>query len=220
VIKTGYMLAFMLLLAVPARSDLIYVDLPPPEGYFGGINGTTATKSFDLDSNGTVDIEFVAGLEIFGFWTQMPETTRVVTAPGYGIVPMQPGEAIGATLGPTQHPRASLISDSQVWANVLGLGNLSFGFNDGDDVVGGAWHDEATGIGDNAYLGIEFLGDAGTHYGWIHIQEFAGLGGWFYEYAYEDTPGASLIAGVIPEPSSVLLLLLGGACLLSLRRKC
>ena len=67
-------------------------------------------------------------------------------------------------------------------------GNLSFGFNDGDDVVGGAWHDEATGIGDNAYLGIEFLGDAGTHYGWIHIQEFAGLGGWFYEYAYEDTP--------------------------------
>jgi len=36
VIKTGYMLAFMLLLAVPARSDLIYVDLPAPRRLFRG----------------------------------------------------------------------------------------------------------------------------------------------------------------------------------------
>lgn len=219
-IKTGYILAFMLLLAVPARSDLIYVDLPPPEGFFGGINGTTATKSFDLDSNGTVDIEFVAGLEIFGFYVQAPLTTRVVAVPGYGVVPMQFGEQVGFELGPTQHPRASLRSETQEWSAITGQARLSFRFNDGDDVVGGPWHDEATDVGDKAYLGIEFQGDAGTHYGWIHIEEFAGVGGWFYEYAYEDTPGASLIAGVIPEPSSILLLLLGGSFLFALRRKC
>ena len=213
-------MALLLLLAGAARSDLIYVDLPPPEGFFGIGPGNPFTKSFDLDKNGTVDIEFVAGVNIFGFFAQMPLTTRVVIAPGYGIVPMQPGEEVGSALGSTQHPRASLVSSTQEWMNFPSLANLSFAFNDGGDVTGGAWHPEGAGIGDDGYLGVEFQGDSGTHYGWIHIEEFAGVGGWFYEYAYEDTAGKSLVAGVVPEPSSTLLLLLGSACVYVARRKC
>ncbi len=212
-------LASCLLLAIPASGDLIYVDLPPPEGFFGIGSGNPFTKSFDLDMNGTVDIEFVAGTDIFGFFAQMPATTQVVVAPGYGIVPMQQGEVIGLTLNSTQHPRASLISSSQEWMNFPGLANLSFGFNDGSDVVGGAWHDEVTGVGDNGYLGVAFQGDNGTHYGWIHIEEFAGVGGWFYEYAYENTPGTGLIAGAVPEPSSVALFTIGAIGAWTLRKR-
>jgi hypothetical protein len=85
--------------------------------------------------------------------------------------------------------------------------------------TGGPWHDETTDIGDHGYLGIEFLGDTGTHYGWIHIEEFAGVGGWFYDYAYDDSAGVGLVAGVIPEPSTFLLLVLGGTALLALRKR-
>jgi hypothetical protein len=126
---------YISLLAVTARSDLTYVDLPPPEGFFGIGPGNPFTKSFDLDLNGTVDIEFVAGVDIFGFFVQAPPTTRVVAVPGYGVVPMQYGEFIGLNLGPTLHPRAALRSNPQEWSPITGLARLSFAFNDGGDVT-------------------------------------------------------------------------------------
>ncbi len=190
--------AILLLAAAPASSSIVYVDLPPPEGFFGGAFGRPATKSFDIDGNGTIDIEFVAGLEILGFYVKAPPSTRVVVVSGYGVLPMQPGEVIGPELGPTSHPRACLFPDPPLWTALTGLATLSFGFNDNGDVTGGPWHPEGAGIGDDGYLGFEFTAEDGVHYGWIHILEFAGIGGWFYEYAYEGRPGAPILAAAKP----------------------
>jgi len=190
--------AILLLAGKPASSSIVYVDLPPPEGFFGIGPGNPFTKTFDLDQNGTTDLEFVAGVEIFGFYVKAPPSTRVVVVSGYGVLPMQPGEVIGPELGPTSHPRASLFPDPPLWIALRGLARLSFGFNGNGDITGGPWHPEGAGIGDDGYLGFEFTAEDGVHYGWIHIREFAGLGGWFYEYAYERRPGVPILAAAKP----------------------
>lgn len=209
--------AFYLLLAIPASSDLVYVDLPPPEGLFGSVDGSTAVKSFDLDNNGSVDVEFLSN-SAFGFYVQMPTTTRITWVDGFGTLPMPMGEVIASELGPTLHPKASLYSADPEWMNFETTVNLSY-YQDNPTqwppapTILGSWGDE------DAYFALEFQGDNGTHYGWIHIEEFAGFGGWFYEYAYEDTPGTGLIAGVIPEPSSMILFVVGIVGVWTLRKK-
>ena len=136
--------------------------------------------------------------QLLGFYVKAPPPNRVVFVSRYGVLPMQPGEVIGPELGPTSHPRASLFPDPPLWTALTGLATLSFGFNDNGNVTGGPWHPEGAGIGDDGYLGFEFAAEDGVHYGWIHIQEFAGAGGWFFEYAYESRPGVPIVAGAKP----------------------
>lgn len=210
-------LTFCLLLAIPASSDLIYVDLPPPEGFFGSVDGSTAVKSLDLDNNGTVDVEFLSN-SAFGFYVQMPTTTRITWVDGFGTLPMPAGETIGAELGPTLHQEASLYPQDPEWRNFGTTVNLSY-YQENPT----SWPPEPTILGswgeENAYFALEFQGDTGTHYGWIHIEEFAGYGGLFSEYAYENTPYTSLIAGAVPEPSSAILLTIGAIGAWTLRKR-
>ena len=75
------------------------------------------------------------------------------------------------------------------------------------------------------YVGVQFTADDGTHYGWIDVA--GGVAGAYdemaygvvYSWAYEDTPDAPIVAGVIPEPSSVMLLLVGAGGLWMARQK-
>ena len=131
---------------------------------------------------------------------------------------MQFDETIGSILGPTANPRAALFPNPQNWFAITQYFQLSHGFNDGGDISGGPWHPFEDGYGEDAYLGFEFQGDNGRHHGWIRIHEFAGLGGFFREHAYEDTPGAAIRAGQIPEPSTWAFIL-GGVTLAALRRR-
>jgi hypothetical protein len=71
------------------------------------------------------------------------------------------------------------------------------------------------------YLGLKMeLNDSGlTNYGWvgIHILNEADATGEVVGYGYETTPNAPIAAGAVPEPSSLLICVIGGA-LLSGRR--
>lgn len=74
---------------------------------------------------------------------------------------------------------------------------------------------------DSAYAGLEFQLDGQTHYGWLRlgapIPELNG--GWLYEYAYDTRPGATIVAGAVPEPSAAALLALASAALWFFRRR-
>jgi len=74
---------------------------------------------------------------------------------------------------------------------------------------------------DSAYAGLEFQLDGQTHYGWLRlgapIPELNG--GWIYEYAYDTRPGATILAGTVPEPSAAALLALASAALCFFRRR-
>lgn len=66
------------------------------------------------------------------------------------------------------------------------------------------------------FIGVEFLIEEQTHYGWIEFYS-PGFGGVMTRWAYETEPGVGIEAGAIPEPSSLIF---GGlAAILILGRK-
>jgi len=73
--------------------------------------------------------------------------------------------------------------------------------------------------GHHAYMGVEFDIAGVMHYGWIDLwvapdNPYAEIYGW----AYETDPGVSIIAGAIPEPATILLLLGGVVAVVVSRR--
>lgn len=70
-------------------------------------------------------------------------------------------------------------------------------------------------MGQNAYLGVEFSIGNSTHYGWINLDihdsyPFGRIHGW----AYESTPGMPIMAGAIPEPTTLSLIGIGAMAIL------
>jgi hypothetical protein len=74
--------------------------------------------------------------------------------------------------------------------------------------------------GQHAYMGVEFDIAGGTHYGWIDMYVAAdGPYAEIYGWAYETQPGVSILAGAVPEPSTVLLMAAGSLALLYSRAR-
>ena len=69
---------------------------------------------------------------------------------------------------------------------------------------------------DHQYMGVRFQGDAGMLYGWMEISLASEmpLDMTIHSWAYNSVPGEGLVAGVVPEPSSIALLLCGCITLL------
>jgi hypothetical protein len=89
----------------------------------------------------------------------------------------------------------------------------------------GTWASNATG-----FAGVRFQTGANTYYGWVRMKWNDSADGnpdpnsiTVMDWAYNDTPGASILAGdmgAVPEPSRALLALAGaGAAFLRRRRK-
>jgi hypothetical protein len=73
---------------------------------------------------------------------------------------------------------------------------------------------------DEAYLGIDFDVGESTHYGWIHVTlgevnpDYGFKDPITASWAYESTPDTPIVAGVIPEPSTGILTMVGSVGLL------
>jgi hypothetical protein len=75
-------------------------------------------------------------------------------------------------------------------------------------------------VANQGYLGVSFEVEGSTHYGWIELSQaidrpspenqFLYVHGW----AYESTPDTPIVAGVIPEPSTGILTMVGSIGLL------
>lgn len=80
----------------------------------------------------------------------------------------------------------------------------------------------------DAFIGVEFAAADGIHYGWIQYVGYShpekGLGhylpgGFIDSWAWETQPGVPVIAGSIPEPSTMILVIMSAVSLLQRRRK-
>ena len=92
-------------------------------------------------------------------------------------------------------------------------GNMAFKTSLGD---GGSFLNTS-----GKYLGVKFTIGAVTNYGWIHVVVDGSsepTNALIKGYAYEDTPGGQIAAGV-PEPGSLALLALGAAGIALFRKK-
>jgi hypothetical protein len=210
VIRALHLLSALVLGASALRADIIYTalaeplwlnDEPPP------VIGLPDRQYIDMDGDGTIDFSFS------GTWN-ISVSFRSEGANGYLIVPDPPpniggavaaldlGFLIGAESG----------DGSLDWFNHAAWAPLMLDLDPGRE--GEFWDTRA-------YIGIEFQVDDGIHYGWFDVEgsssslPYAMIHGW----AYESVPGVGIVAGAIPEPSSMTLFAGGVLAMIFARAK-
>lgn len=179
-----------------AHSAIIYQEIPENEQIF--ISGQ---RAFDFDGNGATDLTFFVFSREFQMLT--------VTAGPIGFVLLELSFGINAavlgeraivsdtgpylTAGPTTLPpllSSLVLMDPLLDSSILNMRRI------------GPW------AGQSGYLGFSFynLESESAHYGWLEMEE---NDGWLRlkRWAYESENNRPLLAGQIPEPSSLMLLM-------------
>jgi hypothetical protein len=170
--------------------------------------------NFDVDGDGNADYQFNLA-DTFGVSVEPLGNNRQIALPaippdlGSDLDPLPAGFEIGSSLAPTYY-----------WVGLnspgfAGHSRISYQLDiNGNVVYGGLFH------GQDAYMGIEFLISGQPHYGWVHINNPGGqAGGFILDWAYETQPGAAILAGAVPEPSSWTLLAVGSFAVWFFRRR-
>lgn len=147
--------------------------------------------SLDMDGNGANDLTFGYDQD----FTVQSQTGAAVTAtpqPPYSIL-----DAVPLSAGTTVDSSSSWGSGAYsmvTWRSIPGVG-----------LVGaGSW-----AFVTNAYLGVSFTAADGVHYGWVQITSYPDMRAHIHSWAYESQPGVTIATGVVPEPSTCQLFLVG-----------
>lgn len=191
----------MLACTMACRGSITVTWLDEPIGV-GGWGNPSTPQTVDIDGNGIAD---------FSFWGDQFSIFASFRSEGinrYLIIPDPPpniGGVVAALnegffIGPDSGDA------SMDWFNHTGWAPLMTQYDTGR--VGEFW-------GLRAYIGIEFQIGEDMHYGWIDVEGHASLPHLtVYGWAYDSSPGVGILAGAIPEPSTLFLLLTGGFGLL------
>jgi len=172
------------------------ISLPPQE-YF----------NLDVDNNG--DYDFILTAVLHGFSGIHAESAnRYLIHPdpppniGGGVAALDEGYLISGNIGD---------SAEEVWwqsSNYSTLIDVRYG-----DTGEFLWHRD--------YVGLEFNSTNGVHYAWLDIEGTRDGGSTIriHGWAYETEPNKGIIAGTIPEPSSLALFTLGGYAIWRARKR-
>jgi hypothetical protein len=180
----------------PGTSQIIYTNVNPDSVIL------SASDSFDLDLNNDGITDFV--LERFSKLSSCPGTTRGVVGIRFRItiVPADTGNAImtNGSLALSLDSSTAISPDS-VWATTSQ--DLLYGIIGGGQCIlgsGGYWINVS-----DKYLGLKFIKDNKTYYGWARLSSSFSLGlernliagGQLIlkDYAYNNIPGQPIDAG-------------------------
>lgn len=160
--------------------------------------------NLDMDGNGTTDFVFQSGQSGFAIFPQTGSAVLAATAGSldfnsYGL-PLAAGQQID-----------SLAPVGAFWDASENGSLLTSARNTG-----------AIGLftGQTAYLGVQFAREGQLHYGYLHLDvSFVGVNaGNLLALGWDTRPGAGIIAGAVPEPSTWAFLILAGS-LLALQKR-
>ena len=145
----------------------------------------------DMNGDGSTDLRFDYVMD-FTVQAQSGSDVTVIPQPPYSILdaaPIAAGSVIasGSTWGSGAYPLVD-------WESIPGVGLMG----------AGSW-----AFVSNGYMGVSFTAADGIHYGWVQVSSYNTMGAHINSWAYESQPGVSIMAGVVPEPSTIGLILLG-----------
>ena len=204
--------------APAAEGDIIYTQA-------NTAFGPNSFTSFDLNHDGVADF----GIEDFGFFSQSTHGFRSI---GSLALSPAPGNAGLFRTSATYHfpflaplGAGSPIGPKALWTSFGGLRAGYFGlfcdYRSCTHLERGYWQNSS------AFMGLKFLIDGQTHYGWAELETYqsrgtGGYDGTLISFAYETVPNRGLLAGQIqdtPEPATLRLLALGSLVLGLWRKK-
>ncbi len=165
-----------------------------------GAESSTGRGTVNFDFNGDSAIEYIIEYGLSGL--------RVLPENGNEMIMFD--EAVHLPFIDYMCERfdsGALINDTTeeplLWASTDDLLVQSLGGASGG--IAGYWKGA-----NHEYMGLRFTAGDGIHYGWIEMSvsdtyELATIHSW----AYNTVPGEGLVAGVVPEPSTIALFLVG-----------
>jgi len=186
---------YALVLPCLCKGDIVFTS------YNGDLTPAFPSNEFTLDMNNDSAPEFkfsaVMDAPLYSVYVECFESGAVLFPRQLGVisvVAIQKDSLIGS----------GELGGSARWDTTLGiLSHSDLIFPTGSIKGGPFWET-------NAYLGVSLTINKNTHYGWIQIDNPSAFpGGTITGFAYENTPNTSIIAGAIPEPSSMILFIVG-----------
>jgi len=156
----------------------------------------------DMNGDGSTDLRFDYVMD----FTVQPQSGSAVTVQNnpswlWKPWPIAAGTEVSATPGGASQWGNSLYTLVD-WESIPGVGLVG----------GGTW-----AWVNNGYLGVSFTAADGVHYGWVEISAYNTMGAHINSWAYESQPGVSIEVGVVPEPTTLALFVIGLAILLAVQ---
>ncbi len=186
----------------------------------GAAASTAATASADISYSGPQDISIAqfsaVNLNLDGdAYADMLLKNYVFLGGNYqgALVNFAPGRMVGFSLGLSY--ASALQQGDLIDATTTGSGPFqgSLAYGSGNPNA------EFNSVTD-AYIGLEFPINGLSHFGWIRV-DIDNAAGTFVvrDWAYNTDPGAGLLAGQVPEPSTLGMLAAGALGVAALRRR-
>ncbi len=187
-------------------------------------------QQVDFDGNGQMEITFYDASYIpASFYATAASgvgTARILVVPNFGE-----GSHLAAL--PQDYQIGGPLNDSMLWAapnapNSYGSATVLGSYFPED--IPGSLVPVGSFYGTMAFVGVHFQVGSAWHYGWVRIRGgvagpsedgqlfYLNPPGWILDWAYETRPDTPILAGAVPEPSSLALLATGGVLWLCARR--
>jgi hypothetical protein len=215
-LKHAAILSGMLFLGHAAQAAVIFVK---PLQRIALHNGNPATQDYNIDLNGDGILDLQHDSSGSSSYLRTWGETRLLglRQPYQNVswyeslpYPLTTGVSIGED-SPALFPQYGTFSGWQSHPiGVPGVASLHVRYNIGSS---------GSFLGIRGYLGIEFLIDGQVHYGWMDLDNYQWNQTEIHGWAYETEPGKPILAGSIPEPSTLLLACATLGSWLCLRRR-
>ena len=204
--KVLFTITMLLALLGPAHAAVVYTDTDDTPFH--------TWKDFDLDQNGSFDIALS-----WDYDNWLAETTAGALIP------------LGANTDNGFAASGSLalkMNNGDTIDGTLSYGNDTVLLNeywDDWDYTYYKWGDwDNMGQEESAYLGFQFAGDEGLHYGWMQVRvDPSSLYITLFDMAWEDEAGKAILAGdmgsPVPVPGTIGLMAAGLLGLVGIQRK-
>ncbi len=190
------------------QGTIIFVTPPQPIYYSVFYPGTL---DFNIDINGDGTTDFILRSNDSGSSVNnallIPQGNNAVVSMNSYVANMNAGDTIGSSLNPVYQ-----------WSNAKTPISAAAILLDPQPVEEGNFVGKSSG-----YIGFDLVKDGMNYYGWMYISSpnnDAAIYGNVENWAYEATPNTLILAGQVPEPSTVsLIILAGGVMWLKRKRK-